>query len=344
MALFNHMRSAIKLVFSRAAAGLFAIAAVFMILWSMAAIYYSNLPWHFLRTSGAVAFAAVCAGVLLAVRPPRRAVLVFLAAFAAILIWWLLIPPSNDRDWQPDVAVLPSAQIDGNMVTVRNIRNCDYRSAADYTVSYYDKTFDLSKLKGADLFICFWGSPLIAHTIMSFCFEDDRNLCISIETRKEKGEDYSAVRGFFKQYELIYIVGDERDLIGLRTNFRKETVYLYQLLANQALVREVLLDYVKAINKLNAQPEWYNALTENCTTAIRGHTAPYAHGKMSWKILANGYLDTLLYERNAVDTNMPFEQIKSLSKISEKAQKAGNAADFSIIIRRDLPNPNSWQK
>ena len=139
---------------------------------------------------------------------------------------------------------------------------------------------------------------------------------------------------------MIYIVADERDLIRLRTNFRKETVYLYRLTASPALVREVLLDYLKSVNKLNDHPEWYNALTQNCTTAIRGHAAPYTHNKMSWKIIANGYLDTLLYERKAVDTNMPFEQLKALSQISEKALKAGNSNDFSKIIRAGLPNPH----
>lgn len=320
--------------------GFLTVIVVFMALWAMAAIYYSNLPSHLLRTAAAAAFPVICIVLFFAVRPFRKAGLIFCAVFAAIVVWWLLIPPSNDRDWQPDVAIPPSAQIDGNMVAIRNIRNCDYRTETDYTASYYDKTFDLSKLQGADLFICFWGPALIAHTIMSFDFGDGQYLCISIETRKEKGEEYSAIKGFFKQYELIYIVGDERDLIWLRTNFRKETVYLYRLTAPPTLVREVLLDYVKRVNELSVHPQWYNALTENCTTAIRGHTAPYAHGKMSWKILANGYLDTLLYERKAIDTNMPFEQIKKMSCISDKALKVGNSPDFSIRIREGLPNPH----
>ena len=325
-----------------AKAALVFIAAI-IVLWAIvavAAIYYSNLPWHFLRAAAAIALLLVCVVIFFAIRPLRKAILVFIVIFALISLWWLSIPPSNNRDWQPDVKVMPSVQINGNMVTIHNIRNCDYRSETDYTVSYYDKTFDLTKLQGADLFICFWGSPLIAHTIMSFCFEGDQYLAISIETRKEKGEEYSAVKGFFKQYELIYIVADERDLIRLRTNFRKETVYLYRLTAKPPLVREVLLSYLKSVDKLNNHPEWYNALTENCTTAIRGHTVPYTHGKLSWKIIANGYLDTLLYERKAVDTNMPFEQLKSLSQISEKALKAGNSNDFSKIIREGLPNPH----
>jgi hypothetical protein len=325
-----------KRVFKQTAKGLFIVVAAIMTLWAMAAIYYSNLPWFFLRTAVAIVFLLACIGIFLAVRPFRRAALVFFAVFCTVLVWWLLIPPSNNRDWQPDVAVLPSAVFDGNMVTIHNIRNCDYRTETDYTVSYYDKTFDLSKLKGADLFICYWGPTLIAHTIMSFDFGGNQHLCISIETRKEKGEEYSAVKGFFKQYELIYIVADERDLIRLRTNFRKETVYLYRLTAKPALVRAVLLDYLKRVNQLNDKPEWYNALTENCTTAIRGHTAPYAHGKMSWKVLINGYLDTLLYERKAVDTNMSLEQLRSLSRINEKALKADNSADFSTIIRKSV--------
>ena len=284
-------------------------------------------------------FPIFCIVVLWRVRPFRKAAAIFLAAFLAALIGWFWIPPSNNRNWQPDVAVLPSATLDGEMLTVRNIRNCQYRSPTDCTVSHYDKTFNLSTLQGADLFIVYWGSPLIAHTIMSFCFDDNQYLAISIETRKEVGEDYSAVKGFFKQFELFYVVADERDVIRLRTNYRGETVYLYRLAAAPQIVRKVLLDYLDSINRLNDRPEWYNALTQNCTTAIRGHTAPYAHGKMSWKITANGYLDTLLYERSAIDTTLPFEQLKAISRINDKALAAGDSPDFSTLIREGLPNP-----
>ncbi len=329
------MKRAVRL----AARGVFALLAAIMTVWAAAAIYYSNLPGHFLRTAAAILYPAACLGIFLLIRPFRKALLIFLAVFAALLLWWLLIPPSNYRDWQPDVAVLPSAVIDGDTVTIHNIRNCEYRTRTDYTVSYYDKTFDLSKLQGVDLFINFWDSPLIAHTIMSFCFEGDQYLCVSIETRKEKSEGYSAVKGFFKQFELMYIIGDERDLVRLRTNVRGETVYLYRLAVSPEIVREVLLDYLTRVNQLNRRPEWYNALTQNCTTAIRGHTVPYTHGKMSWKLLANGYMDTLLYERKAIDTSMPFEQLKALSRINEKALKAGDSSEFSIIIREDLPTP-----
>jgi hypothetical protein len=328
-----------KRFFRLSAIGLWSVMTALMIVWSVAAIYYSNLPGHFVRLAGAVIFPVICGMIFFAVRPFRKAVCFFLVLFAAVVMGWVLIPPSNHRHWQPDVASLPSAEIEGNQLTVFNIRNCDYRSQTDYSVAYYDRTYDLTKLQGADLFLIYWGSPLIAHTMMSFCFEGDRYLCISIETRKEEGEGYSAVKGFFKQFELIYVVGDERDLVRLRTNFRNETVYLYRLAAKPELVQEVLFSYLRRINQLKRKPEWYNALTQNCTTAIRGHTAPYAHGAMSWKIIVNGYLDTLLYERKAIDTTMTFEQIKAASCINEKALEAGDSDDFSSQIRRDLPNP-----
>lgn len=319
--------------------GCLALGMVIVTAWAMAAIFYSNLPTPFLRKLVMIVYVMLSIWALVKIRPFQKAIGVFWLLFGIIWVWWMLIPPSNDRPWQPDVAVLPSATINGNQITVQSIRNCDYRSTTDFMVSHYDKTFDLSKLEGADLYLCFWGPTTIAHTIMSFVFEGDQALAISIETRKEIGEDYSAVKGFFKQYELIYVVGDERDLIRLRTNFRGEDVYLYRLAAKPEMVRSVLLDYLATINGLTQKPEWYNALTLNCTTAIRGHTQPYAHGRFSWKMIVNGYLDTLLYERGAIDTRLPFEQIKSLCKINDKAKNAGNSPDFSTRIREGLPNP-----
>jgi len=321
------------------ARGILAFVSLLLTLWAVAAIYYSNLPMPFLRVLGAALFPLIAIFMFWRIRPFRKGLLGFGAMWVAVLVWWLLIPPSNQRNWQPDVTVLPSFTIDGDKITAHNIRNCAYRTTTDFDVSVYDKSYDLSKLQGADLFICYWGPTKIAHTIMSFVFEGDQTLCISIETRKEVGEDYSAVKGFFKQFELYYVVGDERDLIRLRTNFRGEDVYLYRLTAKPELVRSVLLDYIASINRLNQKPQWYNALTQNCSTAIRGHAQPYTHGRFSWKIILNGYLDTLLYERKSIDTTMPFEQIKAASRINEKALKAGNSDDFSIQIRQGLPNP-----
>jgi hypothetical protein len=316
----------------------FRICLLVMAGWATVAILYSNLP-DFLRPWIAGTFGIGSLVALVWKFNDRRAWLGFLAAFAVVLICFLLIPPSNSRNWQPDVAVLPWADIQGNKVTIHNIRNNDYRSETDYTVRHYDKTFDLTKLKSVDLSLVYWGSPYIAHTMMSFGFEGEGFVCFSIETRKEKGEDYSTIKGFFRQYEITYVVADERDLIGLRTNYRVgEDVYLYRLAAPADLARKVFLSYLREVNSLKEQPEWYNALTDNCTTSIRGHTAPYnPDARLDWRIIVNGFIDEMLYERKTVNTSMPFAELKKRSLINEKAKGMEKSPDFSQLIRVGLP-------
>jgi hypothetical protein len=316
----------------------FRICLLVMAGWATVAILYSNLP-DFLRPWIAGTFGIGSLVALVWKFNDRRAWLGFLAAFAVVLICFLLIPPSNSRNWQPDVAVLPWADIQGNKVTIHNIRNNDYRSETDYTVRHYDKTFDLTKLKSVDLSLVYWGSPYIAHTMMSFGFEGEGFVCFSIETRKEKGEDYSTIKGFFRQYEITYVVADERDLIGLRTNYRVgEDVYLYRLAAPADLARKVFLSYLREVTSLKEQPEWYNALTDNCTTSIRGHTAPYnPDARLDWRIIVNGFIDEMLYERKTVNTSMPFAELKKRSLINEKAKGMEKSPDFSQLIRVGLP-------
>jgi hypothetical protein len=315
-----------------------ALAILSMTGWASLAIYYSNLPEAY-RLLAAIAYCLVSFLVFLVIRPRRRAVMVFIVIFAVVIIWWLTIPPSNARDWQPDVAVLPYATFNGNEVTIHNIRNSDYRTETDYTVRHYDKTFDLAKLKSVDLSLVYWGSPYIAHTMMSFGFEGDGTICFSIETRKEIGEAYSTIKGFFRQYEITYVVADERDLIGLRTNYRVgEDVYLYRLNVPADLARNVFLSYLQEVNSLKEQPEWYNALTDNCTTSIRGHTAPYnPDARLDWRIIVNGFIDEMLYERKTVDTSMPFPELKKRSLVNEKAKGMDKSPDFSQLIRVGLP-------
>ena len=308
-----------------------------MAAWATLAIYYSNLP-SVLRPPVAFLFAAAGMAAFVLSRRRRHMKTFLLAACACVLVWWLRIPPSNSRNWQTDVAVLPWAEIKGTLVTLHNIRNCDYRTETDYTVRHYDKTFNLDKMRSVDFSHVYWGSPLIAHTMLSFGFEDGQYVCFSIETRKEMGEDYSAVKGFFKQYELTYIVGDERDLIRLRTNYRGEDVYLYHINVSIDMARQVFLDYLKEINRLKDQPEWYNALTSNCTTNIRGHTAPYnPTARFDWRIIVNGFIDELLYGQGLLDRSLPLPELKKLSRINVRARQADNATEFSHLIRRGLP-------
>ena len=319
------------------ARALLALALAVLTLWSFAAIQYSNLP-QALRLPAAIAFVALVGALWFLVKPRRRGRLAALAAFALLVAAWLAIPPSNVRDWMPDVAVLPWAEIAGERVTLHEIRACEYRSETDYTVRHHDQTFALGQLRSADLYMVYWGSQSIAHTMISFGFEDGSYVCFSIETRKEKGESYSAIRGFFKQYELTYVVADERDLVGLRTNFRHEDVYLYRLLVPREILRQVFLDYAQELNELKATPRWYNAATSNCTTNIRRHTAPHdPEQRWDWRVLINGRLDEMLYERGRLDTHLPFAELKRASRVNERALAAGDGADFSELIRRGLP-------
>lgn len=309
-----------------------------MTLWGALAIYYSDLAAIGFRTALSSAFVFGTIMGLLFVRPRRRIIQGFLIVFAGLVVWWLAIPPSHDRDWQPDVALLPYATIAGDAITIHHIRNNEYRSETDFTPRYYDKTFHLSKLRTVDLFLSFWGPTLIAHTIMSFGFEGEEYVAISIETRKEKNEEYSAIKGFFKQYELIYLVGDEHDLVGLRTNYRGEDVYVYRLKGSIEAARQLFVDYVRDINQLSEHPAWYNALTENCTTSIYRIVRPHAvRSWWSWKLFANGYLDELAYDLGAVDHSLPFAEFKAHSRITERAKAADRDPEFSRKIRVGVP-------
>jgi hypothetical protein len=305
--------------------------------WAILAIQFSNLP-GFLRPWIAAIFAISSLTALVGRFSSRRTWLVFVAAFAVVMAGWLLMLPSNSRNWQPDVALLPFADIKGSMVTIHNVRNCDYRSETDYTVRHYDRTYDLNSLKSVDLSLVYWGSPYIAHTMLSFGFSDGGVVCISAETRKEAGEAYSSIKGFFRKYELTYVVADERDLIGLRTGYRGELVYLYRLEESADLVRQVFLDYLREVNSLVDHPRWYNALTGNCMTGFRINTAPYnPDSRVDWRLVVNGSIDEMLYEGKAIYTGLPFAELKKRSLINPRAIGQDKFPDFSQRIRVGLP-------
>ncbi len=313
--------------------------ALLILWWSLALMFRLPGPAWFSQ-SVALVFALGLLATLVLVRPYRRALGICLAGLGVVFAWWSTIHPSNERDWLPDVARMPTAEMNGDSLVVHNIRNFDYRSETDFTERWEDRTYDLSKLRGVDIFISYWGSPYIAHPIVSWDFGDGQHLAMSIETRKERAEEYSAVRGFFREYELVYIAADERDLVRLRTNYRGEEVYLYRVRLKPGVARNLLVAYMESANRLAAQPEFYNAALDNCTTGIRlnvqhiGAAQPW-----DYRILVNGLGDQLLYERGRIDTNMPFEQLKAASLIVDKAKAADQAPDFSEQIRVGLPQP-----
>jgi len=312
-------------------------------LWGALAVYFGDSHAGIVQTGGAVLFGLCGLAALIGLWFPRwrkRLGRVYGVLFAAILVWWIAISPSNARQWQRDVAKLAYAVVDGDKVTVHNIRNFDYRSEFDYRPSYYTKTYDLNKLEGMDLISVYWMGPAIAHTILSFDFGGNEHLAVSIEARKERNESYSSIKGFFRQYELIYIVADERDVVRLRTNYRQappEQVYLYRLQGPLQNARRLFLEYVKKINALNTKPEFYNTLLDNCTTAIWLNTRINPeHLPFSWKILLSGYLPEYLYASDRLDSRIPFSELQQQARINSRAQAADQASDFSTRIRASM--------
>jgi hypothetical protein len=264
----------------------------------------------------------------------------------SVIAYFFSLEPSNERDWQADVAVLPHATIDGPIVKLHNIRNFDYRSETDYTPRHYDKVFDLRALEGVDLVAVYWMGPAIAHTIVSFAFSGGDHLAISIETRKEKGEAYSTIAGFFRQYELYYVVADERDVIRLRTNYRHdppEDVYVYRVQGPIENARRLFMEYVRQLNALAGRPQFYNTLTTNCTTVIWAHSLVNPeHLPFNWKILASGYVPLYLYESGRLDTSVSFVELQRRVHVNGRAQAADADPDFSRLIRaRSGTGPNS---
>jgi hypothetical protein len=287
-----------------------------------------------------VALLALRAAWALLIGRGYRRLLGFALALVMLVAWWSTLRPRNDRDWQADVARPPTAEFNGDLVTIHNVRNFDYRSETDYDEHWETRTYDLSKLVGVDLFLSHWSSPAIAHTLMSWEFSDDPPLVISIETRKEKGESYSAVRGFFRDYELYYVIADERDLVRLRTNYRGEQVYLYRLRVPVETARALLIDYLEEANRLATHPRWYNAATHNCTTAIRKHVQHVSAGRpFDWRIIVNGYLDELMYERETIDTSRAFVELKRLSDVTARGKAADKDPDFAKRIREGIAMP-----
>jgi hypothetical protein len=319
-------------------AGIGFLCKALLAVWATLAIYFSNLPWAWLRLVLSVTFAAFGVWALwLTHRPQMR--WAFAGLFLVMLVWFLSIRPSQDRPWRPEVAVMPQAIVDGDRVRFIGFRLFDYRSTDDFTVRYEEREVLLSHLTAVDFFLSYWKMGPVGHTFVSFCFDNAPPVCISIEVRTEVYEGFAPVASLFKQSELIYVVGDERDLVRVRTNYREEEVYLYRIQTSPERARRLFLVYLDRINELADQPEFYNLLSNNCTVNIvRSANAAGRDGRFDIRYLFNGLVDRYLYEVGAVDTSLPFEELRRRSRINEAARSAENAPDFSQRIRASLPS------
>ncbi len=248
----------------------------------------------------------------------------------------LVTSPRTDRDWNLDQAITPEISINGDIVSIKNIRNFTYHTTTDYTPGYYDSTFDLTKISTLDFMVePFSANPGAAHTLLTFGFSDGKQVAISVEIRKEKGESFSAVKGLLRQYELMYVIADERDVLKLRTNYRRDQVYLYPIKASPEQIKNLFIDMLTRADKLQRKPEFYNTLTSTCTTNIVSHVNKLVPDRISldYRILLPGYSDRYAYELGLIDTNLPFDEARVRFNINTLAEKYADDPDFSKMIR-----------
>lgn len=322
--------------FAWVVAGLGFLLRSLLLVWATLALYWSNVPWRWLRVVLAVAF-LVFGIYALWVRRSLRSQLVFAGFFLAVLASYLAIQPSFDRPWQTNVAVMPEAVVDGDRVLLKNVRNFDYRTTDDFTVRYESREVLLSHLTSLDFFVSYWIPGPIAHTFVSFNFDNAPPVCISIEARRHKGQGFDPLSSLFKQFGLIYVVGDERDVVRVRTNFRHEDVYLYRIKAAPENIRRLFLVYLERINELATRPEFYHLLSNSCTINIVRYARQVGKLKrLDIRFLFNGYSDRGLYRAGLLDSTLPFAQQRRRAWINQLAQAADDAPDFSQRIRASL--------
>jgi hypothetical protein len=261
-----------------------------------------------------------------------------LAAVATVVLraaMCVVVQPSVHRDWTIDQARLPSAEFHGNLVTIRNIRNFTYRSESDYTPAWYARTFDLRKLESAWFVVEPFGKGGAAHTFVSFGFGGNDFVAISVEIRKEKGESFSPLKGLMRQYELMYVVGDERDLIKLRTNYRRDVVYLYPVDTTREKMRKMFTAMLGRANQLAKEPEFYNTAINTCTTNLVRHVNEITEGRVPFSMatLLPANSDRLAYDLGLIRTDLPFDEARRAFQINARAATYANDPHFSLRIR-----------
>ena len=261
-----------------------------------------------------------------------------LLCFLLVAVPWSFIRPSNDRLWMPEYAHAPQVTIRGDLVTIENLRNFDYKPGGAVIERWETRTVHLGNLRGIDLVLNYWGSPFEAHPIITFDFGAEGHVAFSIETRREKGEVSTTLGSIYKNYELIYLASDERDVLRLRTNYRSDNdSFIYKLHYPPEVMRDRFLEYVNTINQLHGHPRFYNVLTANCTTSVRAQIKPVDRLPFDWRMVANGYMDKMLYDRGIIVSQLPFAELKKRSNIMQAGKAADLAPDYSERIRQDRP-------
>jgi hypothetical protein len=310
--------------------------------WSAMALWFRfpGPAWARGMAAGLFVILALATAVLLFTRRRLTAAIVFALAFGALIIWWNTIHPPSGGDWAPDVARQTTGTVDGDTLTLSDLRDFEWVSDSEFHERWSERAYDLSKLRTLDLFLAYWAGPEMAHVIMSFGFEDGDHIAWSVEVRREKNGQFSPVADAFKSHTLVYLATTERDSVRLRTNVRREDVRLYRLNTPPEQAKLLLLEYVAESNALAEQPRFYNSITANCATVVfklvraAGGTFP-----LDWRLVINGFLPGYLYDQRVVATKMPLAELIERARISEKARAADQSPDFSRLIRVGVPSP-----
>lgn len=265
----------------------------------------------------------------------RRLMLLGGALLCMFFVWLFTQFPQSDRLWTKDQAILPSVRFENDSVTIQNIRNFTYTATSTYTPSYYEKTIPLDSVRSVDFIVEPFGSIGAAHTFLSFGFDDGTYLAISVEIRKEIGESFSPWKGILRQFELMYVIADERDVIDLRANHRKDTVYLYPSVVSREDARALFVDMLTRTQNLETKPEFYNTLTSNCTTNIVAHVNTLRDDPLSWdyRMLFPEDSDVLAHELGLIAPLMSIEDARVKYRINEKAARYADDPEFSKKIR-----------
>ncbi|MDW5376068.1 DUF4105 domain-containing protein [Halomonas sp. HP20-15] len=312
--------------------------------WACLALWFRLPGSEGLRITAGALWGLLALGCCVALfyPPPLRwrALAGYLLLFVVLGLWWLSIRPSGERNWAPEVARLVSGERHGDRLTLHNVRNFDWQTPERYTERWETRSYDLGQLSSVDLLASYWMGPAIAHTLVSFGFADGRQLSFSVEIRKERGEAFSTLGGFFKSYEVAVIAADERDIVRLRSNVRGEQVYLYRVAMPPEVRRALLLAYLDEAQSLRESPRFYNTLTSNCTTLVYDMMTRIVAGlPLDYRLLLSGYLPQYVYDVGALADRLSFADLKARGLINERARATERSDDFSARIRDGVPSP-----
>lgn len=308
-------------------------------IWGAFALWYQEPGGQALKTLGVLLWCGVCLLLVIALWHGRAglALPVFAALFVGLLIWWQGIHPSNDRLWADDVARMTTGTVDGDRVTLHDVRNFDWRTNTDYTQRWETRYYDLDRLNSVDMVMSYWTVHAIAHMLISFGFDGGEHVVFSVEVRRRKIGNFSEIGGFFKEFELSIIAADERDVIRVRTNVRGEDAYLYRIRMPVAAMRSLFLSYVEQANALVRTPRFYNTLTVNCTTLVY-HMMKRIVGylPLSYRLILSGYLPEYVYRVGGLDQRYSLQELRARGRITERAREADRSDTFSSDIRQGI--------